>query len=328
MHSPILAELPPPPLGKIGWPWTEDSSQLPDRMPDGRPWPKISIVTPSYNQGQFIEETIRSVLLQGYPNLEYLIVDGNSTDQSRDIIKKYGKYLLYWISEPDKGQADAINKGIAQITGNIFTYINSDDSLTPNALLKVASYFIDHPESSSLRGGYKEVDKAGTVIKELIYEDPISWEDMVLGKTCVHQPGGRVFLKVEFLRSVGHFQINLKYTFDLDFFIRFLMKNQMESLPAIFSCVRIHNEAKTQKLSNIFDFSKERYEVLMEYLPKIKGKRLSKAIAFRSLRLCYITSSFRYKKSKFVQRISLLMKEPILWTSPSFLKKLFIKDKL
>ena len=113
-----LKDLPAPPEGKTGWPWTEQSEPLPDRMPDGFDWPRFSIVTPSYNQEQFIEETIRSVLLQGYPNLEYIIIDGESKDKSVEIIKKYEQYLTYWTSEPDRSQSHAINKGWQKCTGN------------------------------------------------------------------------------------------------------------------------------------------------------------------------------------------------------------------
>lgn len=96
-----VKDLPPPPPDKTGWPWTEQTEPLPELMPDGSSeWPLISIVTPSYNQGDFIEETIRSVLLQGYPNLEYIIIDGGSTDNSIEIIQKYKPFLAYWISEP------------------------------------------------------------------------------------------------------------------------------------------------------------------------------------------------------------------------------------
>ena len=105
----------------------EGSPRLPDSLPDRRPWPRVSIVTPSYNQSEFIEETIRSVLLQGYPNLEYIILDGASTDGSVDIIRKYAPWLAYWVSEPDRGQTHAINQGWRYATGNIVTYINSDD---------------------------------------------------------------------------------------------------------------------------------------------------------------------------------------------------------
>jgi len=104
-------------------------------------FPKISIVTASYNQGQFIEETILSVLNQNYPNLEYILIDGGSTDNSVEIIRKYQQHFTYWVSEKDKGQANAINKGLQLCTGDIFNWLNSDDYLEPGSLHKIAAAF-------------------------------------------------------------------------------------------------------------------------------------------------------------------------------------------
>ncbi len=145
MRCPTLSELPSPPPGKTGWPWTKETPQLPDRMPDGRAWPQITIVTPSYNQGQFIEETIRSVLLQGYPNLQYMVIDGGSTDASAQIIQKYTPWLDYWVSEADRGQAHAINKGLERATGMVAAYLNSDDIYLPGALGHVGQTYVKRP---------------------------------------------------------------------------------------------------------------------------------------------------------------------------------------
>jgi glycosyltransferase involved in cell wall biosynthesis len=139
MRCPTLVELPPPPLGKTGWPWTVETPQLAGEMPGGKPWPRISIVTPSYNQGQFIEETIRSVLLQGYPDLEYIIMDGGSTDGAVEIIRKYGPWLTHWQSRPDSGQAGAINNGLQYANGSVLAWINSDDFYLPGAFRTVGS---------------------------------------------------------------------------------------------------------------------------------------------------------------------------------------------
>ena len=143
----MLKQLPPPPPDKKGWPWTDEFPVLPLLMPDGSEWPKISIVTPSYNQGEFIEETIRSILLQNYPNLEYIVIDGGSTDNSVEIIKKYGRRIHYWVSEEDKGQYDAINKGFSLSTGEIMLWMNSDDMLVQKSLYVLASIFLSHPET-------------------------------------------------------------------------------------------------------------------------------------------------------------------------------------
>jgi len=164
LRCPGLSELPPPPPGRTGWPWTEEAPQLPDTMPDGRPWPRISIVTPNYNQGRFIEESIRSILLQGYPELEYFIFDSVSSDDSVEIIKKYEPWLAYWASEPDRGQSHAINKGLARSTGQLFNWHNADDILTAGSLTKTADVMMHHPEAGYVHGYAIVIDSQSKVI--------------------------------------------------------------------------------------------------------------------------------------------------------------------
>ena len=140
MRCPMLSELPKP-LGKTGWPWTQESPQQHAQTPDGQPWPRITVVTISYNQGKFIEEAIRSILLQGYPDLEYIIIDGGSTDGTVEIVKKYQRSLGYWCSEPDHGPASALNRGFRHATGEILGYLNSDDLYLPGCFQRIAKEF-------------------------------------------------------------------------------------------------------------------------------------------------------------------------------------------
>jgi glycosyltransferase involved in cell wall biosynthesis len=137
---------------KSGWPWTLDDTVRAYPIPEKKSWPKISIITPSLNQGQFLEQTIRSVLLQGYPNLEYIIIDGGSSDHSVAIIKKYASQLTYWVSEPDRGHGHALNKGFARATGEILAWLNSDDMYTPYSLYTVAEIFDAFPDIHWLMG--------------------------------------------------------------------------------------------------------------------------------------------------------------------------------
>lgn len=140
-QAPTLADLPAAPAGRVGWPWTENSPPMAATAPRGGSWPRISIITPSFNQGKYLEETIRSVLLQGYADLEYFIIDGGSTDESVAIIRKYEPWLAGWVSEGDDGQSDAINKGFARATGEICNWLCSDDLLTKGSLQAVARRF-------------------------------------------------------------------------------------------------------------------------------------------------------------------------------------------
>jgi len=161
MKCPELSELPPPPPGREGFPWTEGSRPLPERTPEGTAWPRLSVVTPSYQQAAFLEETIRSVLLQGHPDLEYWVVDGGSTDGSVEIIEKYAPWLAGWVSERDQGQTDAINKGLRRVTGQVVAYLNSDDVYARDAFHVVASQFTGPAKVDWLIGVTEMIDEVG-----------------------------------------------------------------------------------------------------------------------------------------------------------------------
>lgn len=214
-----LSHLPAPPPECTGWPWTEASVLLPSTRPDGSPWPRITIVTPSFNQGSFIEETIRSVLLQGYPNVQYIVMDGGSTDETISILEKYSPFIGHWESLRDGGQADAINRGLAIADGIWFQNINSDDVLLPGALTNVgdADQTFDvvcgnvvefHPD-----GFEYVVSNIGITVPDLLRRywrtDRHSW----------HQPGS--FLKTEMIKQIGGYDTEFHYTFDLHLMIRY-----------------------------------------------------------------------------------------------------------
>jgi len=246
---PRLIELPNPPPGKSGWPWTEETPPLPENMPNGDPWPKISIVTPSYNQGKFIEETIRSVLLQGYPNQEYIIVDGGSTDGSLEIIRKYEPWLAYWVSEPDAGQSDAINKGWEKSDGEIIAWLNTDDTYNSCALQHVATMFHRNESAVLLSGAANTTDVFGRTI--LFTKESPDIDPYVMLK----QSGGvptqpSVFVRRTVIDEVGFLNIRLHYVMDWEFWIRIGLryaKGRLKKTTHVLSNNREWPETKTNK---------------------------------------------------------------------------------
>lgn len=218
MRCPTLSQLPPPPPGKTGFPWTEESPQLPDTLPSGQPYPRISIVTPSYQQGAFIEETIRSILLQGYPNLEYMITDAGSTDETVEIIRKYEPFISYWVSEPDRGQSHAINKGWAIATGDIFHYLNSDDLLLPETLATVAHTFASDATIKAVCGVCPVKDiKLEKQIRVKLPRD-FDLEHFLLDKEGPGQPA--TFVAREIVEKVGEMDESLYFTMDREYWMR------------------------------------------------------------------------------------------------------------
>mgnify|MGYP000264631671 CR=1 FL=1 len=194
---------------------------------DRTSWPKITIVTPSFNQAKYLEETIRSVLLQNYPNLEYIIVDGGSTDGSVDIIKKYEKHISYWVSEPDKGQSDAINKGFKKATGVYGNWINSDDLLAYHALHTLAQHIKKHPSNTVFIGDYIEFhEKTGEANRKR--SDIRTLEQLVDLKNYWRRPGGNqigqqaTFFPLKLFRAVGGLNENNHNTMDYELWGKFL----------------------------------------------------------------------------------------------------------
>jgi glycosyltransferase involved in cell wall biosynthesis len=284
MHCPTLSELPSPLLGKTGWPWTEESPQLPDTMAapstafrrssgqgSGQvaPWPRVSIVTPSYNQEQFIEETIRSVLLQGYPNLEYIIIDGGSTDGSVDIIRKYEKWLSYWVSEPDQGQVYALDKGWAKSSGSILAYLNSDDTYLPNAIANAAQALSLNPEVAAICGGELKIDSEGMVVSEHFVQSA-SLHDLL---HCEFLPQPAVFLHRRAFEQAGGLDLTFQITFDFELWTRLVRCGGIVCIPEALATTRWYPGTRT--LSQRPEIISELERVVQKVLASPLGEQIS-----------------------------------------------------
>lgn len=243
MQKSLFAELPSPPINQRGWPWTEGAEPHPVFVGDTNIWPRVTIVTPSFNQGQFLEETIRSVLLQGYPNLEYIVIDGGSTDDSVDIIRKYESWLSFWVSEPDQGQADAINKGFAKSTGEFLGWINSDDYLYPGVIKRVVEAFQADSRVEMIYGdvdcGWPEKNK----VHRLFGEQKEFIEMLRTIRVPIPQQGS--LWRRSVIDRVGNLDSRWQVVLDQEFFTRVAEKCQILHLPMVMGFFRLHENSKS-----------------------------------------------------------------------------------
>jgi glycosyltransferase involved in cell wall biosynthesis len=226
---------------------------------------KLSIITPSFNQVKFLEQTIKSVVSQSYKNIEYLIFDGGSTDGSVEIIKKYAnKYpkIIKWQSKKDKGQVDAINKGLKMATGDVIAYINSDDYYLPGAFTKVINFLKENPDKLWLVGNCQVTEKKLSWTFKLKHLVPIERsKNWLYLSNWINQPA--VFLKKDLVSRVGEFNQKYQYAFDYDYWLRCQKIPPLSRLKQNLAVFRVHGSSKSS--SNYQNQFKEQYKIISQY---------------------------------------------------------------
>ena len=218
--------------------------------------PFVSIVTPSFNQARFLEQTIQSVLGQDYPNLEYLVVDGSSTDGSLAIIQKYANRIDWWVSEPDHGQAEAINKGLRRAKGDYVAWLNSDDIYLPGAINQAIATFTQHPSVGLVYGNVLAMDENGQTTNLLRYGN---WSLLdLMSFRVIGQPS--VFMRRSILEQVGTLDTSYHYLLDHQLWLRMAQITEFCYIPIKLSGARFHPAAKN--VSRAAEFGREAYRIL------------------------------------------------------------------
>jgi glycosyltransferase involved in cell wall biosynthesis len=204
--------------------------------------PLVSIVTPSYNQAQFLEETIQSVLSQDYAKIEYILVDGGSNDGSVEIVQKYQDRISWWVSEPDQGQTDAINKGFAHASGEILAWINSDDTYQPEAVSACVNYLLDHPEVGLVYGDANFIDGNGNVIGKFNAQQT-SYQRLRRGG--VYIPQQAAFWRAYLWRQVGPLDPSYYFAMDYDLWVRLARVTRIQYVQQHWANFRLHEDTKS-----------------------------------------------------------------------------------
>jgi len=208
--------------------------------------PLVSIITPSYNQARYLEATMQSVLQQNYPNLEYIVVDGGSTDGSPEVIERYKNKLAWWVSESDQGQADAINKGFKKASGEIIAWLNSDDLYLPGAISSAVAVFQKNPSSGVVYGDAVSADADGRLLNELRFN---SWKTRdFLQFNIICQPA--VFMKRSVVEKVGYLDSSYHFFLDHQLWIRLSRETEFSHQPEIWAVSRYHSDAKNVTMAS------------------------------------------------------------------------------
>lgn len=220
--------------------------------------PRITIVTPSYQQAQHLVETIESVVSQGYPNLEYIVIDGGSTDGSVEILRKYARHITYCVSERDEGQAHAIIKGFNRASGKVLAWLNSDDTYEPNALFRVGEYYLENPDIGLLYGDYNLIDSSGSTLE--IKKQP-SFDLGIAKYAYMTIPQQAAFWRSDVYHAVGGVNSKFQFAMDYDLFLRMAQISRFHHIPVPLANFRMHPRSKTTTLQKVRIF--EEYTIRM-----------------------------------------------------------------
>jgi glycosyltransferase involved in cell wall biosynthesis len=306
MRCPTVDELPAPESTKTGWPWTRESDRVPCLMPDGKPWPRISIVTPLLNQKPFIEETIRSILLQGYPDVEHIVIDGGSTDGSLDAIERYSAWVKCAVHKGE-GQSAAVNRGITMATGELIGWQNSDDFYGQDCFQRAALAAADRPDVDIFNGtvrGFQGHDSCPPWLFENCNEFS---QERFLEEVCVMNQS--MFFRRKIFERGLFLNDDLHYAMDLDFFWRLSLEGcRYLMVPEMIGYYRQHDKAKSTSYNVRADL--ESYGILRGLCADKRLDRRLRLRARQQLRARFLRSFINARRT-LVKKVAIELIRPV-----------------